>query len=211
MALQSDPMTEAAAARRGPGRPARINRDRIVEAVAATENLDALTMRELAARLGVSHGALYRWVRNRDELFDLLSDVLVDRVLEPVDGTASTPELLATTAWAMHDHFLALPGYATHLSRPHRHTAHAVDGLREVIVGAFLRDGVDGPMAEQSWHIFVTSTVSWLAAAENPLDLGGVTPRFDLFLDVLLRGLPAREPGVRAPRARHHDGATGSR
>lgn len=30
-------------------------------------------------------------------------------------------------------------------------------------------------------------------------DVGPDAPRFDLFLDVLLRGLPAREPGVRAP------------
>ena len=195
-------MTEPAIARRGPGRPARISRDRIVEAVAATENVDTLTMRELAARLGVSHGALYRWVRTRDELIDLVSEVLVDRVLERVEGggTGTTAELLPRTAWAMHDHFLTLPGYATHLSRPHRHNAHAVDRLREVVVGAFAGDGVDGPMAEQSWHIFVTSTVSWLAAAENPLDLGDLTPRFDLFLDVLLRGLPAREPGLRADR-----------
>ena len=42
----------------------------------------------------------------------------------------------------------------------------------------------------------ITSVVSWLAAQENPLDLGHSTPRFELFLDTLLRGLPAREPGA---------------
>ena len=49
-------------------------------------------------------------------------------------------------------------------------------------------------LAEQSWYIFIGSLVSWLAAQENPLHLGEAAPRFDLFLDVLLRGLPAREP-----------------
>jgi hypothetical protein len=49
-------------------------------------------------------------------------------------------------------------------------------------------------LAEQSWYIFGTSLVSWLAAQEQTLHTGDGGPRFDLFLDVLLRGLPAREP-----------------
>lgn len=45
-------------------------------------------MRELAARLGVNHGALYRWVKNRDELFDLISQVLIDRILPPAEAVS---------------------------------------------------------------------------------------------------------------------------
>ncbi|MBB4683773.1 TetR/AcrR family transcriptional regulator [Amycolatopsis jiangsuensis] len=193
-------MTDEVAERRRPGRPARISRDKIVEAVSLAENVDTLTMRELAARLGVSHGALYRWVRNRDELFDLVSDVVVERILQQAD--AGDPEYrawLTRLAWAMHDGFLALPGYATHLSRPHKHNAHSIDRLGGAVNAALRRSGVTAEMAGHSWQIFITCVVGWLAATENLLHLGADAPRFDLFLDTLLRGLPAREPGAVRP------------
>ncbi len=193
-------MTDSAGTRRPPGRPARISRDRIVEAASSAENLDTLTMRELAGRLDVSHGALYRWVKNRDELFDLISEVLTDRILLPEEnaGLEWRPRL-TRIAWAMHDQFLALPGYATHLSRPHPHNAHSIGRLQRAVVAAFLDAGVSAEEAEQSWYVFVTSVVGWLAFQENRLDLGPSTPRFALFLDALLRGLPAREPGIERP------------
>ncbi|MDP9612522.1 MULTISPECIES: TetR/AcrR family transcriptional regulator [Streptomyces] len=179
------------------GRPARINRELIVDAAVSAGNLDTLTMRELAARLGVTHTALYRWVKNRDQLFDLINEAMVERVL-PAEGPRDRDwrPWLARTAWAMHDQFLVLPGYATRLSRPHRHTTQAFERLRNAVITAFTDAGVSPHLAEQSWYIFITSTVSWLAVHEHPLDLGDSTPRFELFLDTLLRGLPAREPGA---------------
>jgi len=193
-------MTSPAGARRAPGRPAQISRDQIFEAVSSSENLDTLTMRELAGRLNVSHGALYRWVKNRDELFDLISEVLIDRIVAPEQkADPDWRPRLARIAWLMHDQFLALPGYATHLSRPHAHNAHSIGRLHRAIITAFLDAGVSADLAEQSWYIFITSVVSWLAFQENRLNLGPRAPRFDLFLDALLRGLPAREPGTGRP------------
>lgn len=192
-------MTDEVAERRRPGRPAQISRDKIVEAVSLADNVDTLTMRELAARLGVGHSALYRWVKNRDELFDLLSEVVVERILLRADaGDLEWRASLARLAWAMHDEFLALPGYATRLSRPHEHNAHAIDRLKGGVCAVLRRSGVTDEMAEHSWQIFMTCIVGWLAATENPLHLG-TAPRFDLFLDTLLRGLPAREPGTVRP------------
>ena len=193
-------MAPPAGTSRPRGRPAQISRDRIIDAVSSAGNVDALTMRELAARLGVHHGALYRWVKNRDELFDLISEVLVDRVLPPGEADSSGwRSRLARIAWRMHDQYLALPGYATHLSRPHPHNAHSAGRLQSAIVTAFLDAGVSADLAEQSYYIFMTSVVSWLAFQENPLGLGPSAPRFDLFLGALLRGLPAREPGAWRP------------
>jgi AcrR family transcriptional regulator len=188
-------MADAATTRPRPGRPAQINREQIVDAALSAGNLDTLTMRELAARLEVTHGALYRWVKNRDELFDLVSEVMVERVLPPdgPDGPDWRP-WLARVAWAMHDQFLAVPGYATRTSRPHQHS-RSFGRLSAEVTAAFTSAGVQPDLAEQSWYIFITSVVSWLAAQEEPLDLGHAAPRFELFLDALLRGLPAQEPG----------------
>ena len=180
--------------RPGRGRPAQLSREQIV-AAALESNLETVTVRELAARLGVSHGALYRWVPGREELLDLVSEVIVERIL-PADEPRPSQwrAWLRRLAWAMHDEFLAVPGYASRTARPHRHNPASFARLRAGVVAAFEASGASPEMAEQSWYIFGTSMVSWLAAAESPLELGQAEPRFDLFLDSLLRGLPAREP-----------------
>jgi AcrR family transcriptional regulator len=195
-------MADAPTTRPRRGRPAQISRELIVDAAVSAGNLDTLTMRELAARLGVTHAALYRWVKNRDQLFDTINEVMVERVL-PAEGPRDRDwrPWLARLAWGMHDQFLALPGYATRLSRPHRHTAHTFGRLRGSVITAFTDAGVPPGLAEQSWYIFITSVASWLAVQEHPLDLGDGAPRFELFLDTLLRGLPAREPGAGRPSA----------
>lgn len=176
------------------GRPARLSRERIV-AAALGSDLGTLTMRELAARLEVSHSALYRWVADRDELFDLISDVMVERILPTATPTADNWRgWLADLAWAMHDEFLAVPGYAAHVARPHRHNPESFGRLRGRVVDAFLVSGATPAMAEQSWYVFGLGVVQWLGSRPAHHDLGSGEPRFDLFLDVLLRGLPATTP-----------------
>jgi AcrR family transcriptional regulator len=185
-------MSTVSGTRQQPGRKPQISRDQIVTA-ALQGNLDTLTMRELAARLGVTHGALYRWVRSSEDLFDLISGVMVERIVPPDEPEAGGwRPWLARLAWAMHDEFLAVPGYASRVARPHRHNPEGFGRLRAAVISAFTAAGVSPELAEQSWYIFGTSMVSWLAATEAPLGLGDSEPRFDLFLDSLLRGLPAR-------------------
>jgi AcrR family transcriptional regulator len=177
-----------------PGRPARLSRELIV-AAALQCDLAGLTMRELAARLGVAHSALYRWVADRDELFDLISDVMVERILPTSEPTAADwRDWLARLAWAMHDEFLAVPGYAAHVAAPHRHNHRSFARLRDQVITAFRAADASPDMAVQSWHVFGLAVVQWLGAQQAGHDLGPVAPRFDLFLDALLRGLPAREP-----------------
>lgn len=176
------------------GRPARLSRELIV-AAALESDLGTLTMRELAARLEVSHSALYRWVADRDELLDLVSEVMVERILPATTPTADDwRDWLAHLAWAMHDEFLAVPGYATHVAKPHRHNPESFGRLRDRVIEAFHAAGATPAMAEQSWLAFGLGVVQWLGARQAPHDLGTAEPRFDLFLDVLLRGLPTRTP-----------------
>jgi AcrR family transcriptional regulator len=181
------------------GRPARLSRELIVSA-ALESDLNTLTMRELASRLEVSHSALYRWVADRDGLFDLISEVMVERILPTTTPTADDwKEWLARLAWAMHDEFLAVPGYALHVARPHRHNPESFGRLRDRVIEAFTAAGATPAMAEQSWYVFGLSVVQWLGARHIAHDIGPAGPRFDLFLDTLLRGLPTRTP-VEHPR-----------
>ncbi|MGH3097301.1 MAG: TetR/AcrR family transcriptional regulator [Streptosporangiales bacterium] len=71
---------------RSPGRPARLSRDAVVSVAAAlveAEGIDALTMRRVADELNASPMALYRHVRDKDELLVLLLDRLVENMHRP--------------------------------------------------------------------------------------------------------------------------------
>src|SRR6266567_1484064 len=67
-----------------------LTRQRVVAealTVIAQDGVQALTMRTLAARLGVVPGALYHHVRNKEQLHDLV----LDAVLAEVDATSTPP------------------------------------------------------------------------------------------------------------------------
>jgi TetR/AcrR family tetracycline transcriptional repressor len=67
-----------------------LSRERITDAALAIvgeRGLPGLTMRRLAASLRVDPAALYRHVRNKDDLLGLLADVLLDRLDEVPDAT----------------------------------------------------------------------------------------------------------------------------
>ena len=59
------------------GRPAQLTLERITEAavaIADARGLDAVTMRQLAADLGTGAATLYRHVRTREDVLDLMAD-----------------------------------------------------------------------------------------------------------------------------------------
>lgn len=176
--------------RRPRGRPARIGRDQILQAVTCVPDIDSLTMRQLAALLDVSHSALYRWVRDRDALFDLISTALLDRVLEPEIPAGDVRDRLATLARRLREAFLSVPGFAKHLARPHTHSAHPVERLRSCVVGILAEGDISGRAADHCWYIYVTSIVGWLAFEEQQAGLLDDAPSYEDFLGVILRGLP---------------------
>jgi AcrR family transcriptional regulator len=84
----------AAAARRRPGRPARIDRESIVRAaaeLAGEEGAERVTMTSVAERLGVAMPALYYHVSSRDELLGLVGTT----VFQGID----VPEVEAWDDW----------------------------------------------------------------------------------------------------------------
>lgn len=70
--------------RRGPGRPPKINQDRIVEA-AVELGLDSFSMQGIADHLGVTAPALYSHVAGREEVLDLVNAALRRRVAAVAD------------------------------------------------------------------------------------------------------------------------------
>jgi AcrR family transcriptional regulator len=90
---------EAQSRRREPLTPARIVAAavRVVE----TEGADALSMRRLAADLGVAPASLYRHVESRDALVLLVGEAILAAVELPDDPEAPWPQRTANFAYAV--------------------------------------------------------------------------------------------------------------
>src|SRR5216117_2239743 len=92
-----------------------LTRERVVAealAVIAADGAQALTMRTLAARLGVVPGALYRHVRNKEQLHDLVLDGVLAEVDTNVDPALPWTEQLKVIAHRLRAVLEAHPGVA---------------------------------------------------------------------------------------------------
>lgn len=142
----------------------------------------------MAAELGVSTSALYRWVADRDALLDLVSAAMVERILPDRMATgADWQTWLIEWAHNVRRECAAVPGFAVRvLTGPHRAAGH--DQLHRLGVRAFLVGGATPDYAQQCWYAFTTAVVEWIAAEHN-LTLPGAAPmQFDTLLQILLRG-----------------------
>jgi len=96
-------------------RRAQLTRERVVAealAVIAQEGVQALTMRTLAARLGVVPGALYHHVRNKEQLQDLVLDGVLAEVDFHVDHAQPWTEQLKALAERLREVLEQHPGVA---------------------------------------------------------------------------------------------------
>jgi AcrR family transcriptional regulator len=78
-----------------------LTRERVVaEALMliAEEGVEVLTMRTLGARLGVVPGALYRHVRSKEQLQDLIVDGVLAEVDCDIDHARSSRSILGSPA-----------------------------------------------------------------------------------------------------------------
>jgi AcrR family transcriptional regulator len=173
------------------GRPARLSRD-VIASAALELGVNRLSMNVLAEHLGVAKSSLYGWVSSREELLGLVSNVVMERCLpldDPVDGDWRT--WLAELAWCMRRELLAVPGYPAYVTGPHEHRSEAFGRLRARVIEVFEAAGFDHELAVQNWYIFSRGVINWLPLEQQTREPGEPAPRFDLLLQVLLRGLPA--------------------
>jgi AcrR family transcriptional regulator len=92
-----------------------LTRQRVVAealAVIAQDGVQALTMRNLAARLGVVPGALYHHVGNKQQLQDLVLDNVLAEVDVHLDPSLAWPQQLKVLAHRLRQVLEAHPGVA---------------------------------------------------------------------------------------------------
>jgi TetR/AcrR family tetracycline transcriptional repressor len=77
------------------------------------QGLEALTMRTMAARLGVSAMALYHHVEDKDEIVRLIGDDILAQIDLPDPESGDWRQLLTAVVLATHEALLNVPGISS--------------------------------------------------------------------------------------------------
>src|SRR4051812_42924997 len=102
------------------GRPPKLSQDQVVDAareIVLAEGYDAVTVRRLAAELGVSSFAVHAHMRSKDELFDDIVVGLVDARHTPIRNARSWQSALFSYAEIMWELLLEHPTVVDVLQR----------------------------------------------------------------------------------------------
>jgi AcrR family transcriptional regulator len=135
----------------------RLTRQRVVAealAVIAEEGVQALTMRSLAARLGVVPGALYHHVRNKQQLQDLLLDGVLAEVDVHLDPSLGWPEQLKVLAHRLRHVLEQHPGVAGILKTRDPLGPHSL-ALAEALLGPLQAAGFAAREAGLAFFLLV--------------------------------------------------------
>jgi TetR/AcrR family transcriptional regulator, tetracycline repressor protein len=179
-----------------------LTRERVVaEALAfiSTRGAQALSMRAIAARLGVVPGALYRHVRGKEQLYDLVLDAVLAEVDCQADpGVPWTVQLTALTG-RLRAVLEAHPGIAA-LLKARDPVSPASLALAEAFLAPLHAAGLPGSQAALAFRLVYDYTVGFaLADPTSPAErrLRDTATRQELH--AFLRSLPSsRFPALAA-------------
>ena len=196
LALWFNPPGEANTSRRV------LTRERVVAeglTVISADGAQALSMRALAARLGVVPGALYRHVRNKEQLYDLILDAVLAEVDCQVDPAQPWTAQIAALAHRLRAVLEDRPGVAA-LLKIRDPLSPASLALAEAFLAPLLAAGLPGREAAAAFRLIYDYTLGFAIAdptspAEQRLRDAATKEQLQAFL----RALPAsRFPALAA-------------
>ena len=144
-----------------------LTRERVVaEALAAIANdgAQALTMRGLAARLGVVPGALYRHVRNKEQLQDLILDGVLAEVDVDVDAALPWTEQIKLLAHRLREVLEDHPGVAGILKTRDPLGPHSI-ALAEAFLAPLQAAGFGDREAGLAFFLLVDYTIGFAVSS----------------------------------------------
>src|SRR4029453_3906647 len=133
-------------------------------AVIAQDGAEALTMRGLAARLGVVPGAVYRHVRNKQQLQDLVLDGVLAEVDVHLDLSLAWTEQLKLLAHRLRQVLEAHPGVAGILKTRDPLGPHSL-ALAEAFLSPLLATGVGNREAGLAFFLLVDYTIGFAVSS----------------------------------------------
>ena len=140
-----------------------LTRERVVAealAVIAQDGVQALTMRRLAARLGVVPGALYHHVRNKQQLHDLVLDNVLGEVDVQPDPSLGWTGQLRVLAHRLRQVLEAHPGVAGILKTRDPLGPHSL-ALAEAFLGPLQAAGFGDREAGLAFFLLVDYTIGF--------------------------------------------------
>jgi AcrR family transcriptional regulator len=133
-------------------------------AVIAQQGVQALTMRTLAARLGVVPGALYHHVRNKEQLQDLVLDGVLAEVDDHVDPALAWTERIKLLAHRLRAVLEQHPGVAGVLKTRDPLGPHSLT-LAEAFLSPLQAAGFPGREAGLAFFLLVDYTVGFAVSS----------------------------------------------
>jgi AcrR family transcriptional regulator len=170
-----------------------LTRERVVAealTVIGTDGLDALSMRGLAVRLGVVPGALYRHVRSKDQLRDLVVDGVLAEVDCQVARTLHWSEQVMMLANRLRAVLELHPGIAGLLKTRDPLGPHSL-GLAEAFLEALQPTGLPDRQTALAFSLIYDYTVGFALSDRSTVNEQRVQdPATRLRLHAFLRSLP---------------------
>ena len=187
-----------------------LTRERVVAealTIIAAEGAQALSMRALAARLGVVPGALYRHVRGKEQLYDLILDAVLGEVDCQTDPAAPWTARVTTLAGRLRAVLENHPGTAALLKTRDPLSPTSLE-LAEAFLAPLLAAGLPGREAALAFRLVYDYTLGFaLADPTSPAEqrLRDTATREQLH--AFVRALPAsRFPALAATGVHAWDG-----
>jgi AcrR family transcriptional regulator len=190
---------------RSPGQRAGLTHVAVLTAASellVEEGLAALTMRAVAARLGVAPNALYSHVPNKTALLDDVLDHALAQVTPPApdgDPGEGLHELLVATRAVLLDR----PDLAPHYLARQGARGPNAQLLGDIMLALLARAGVTGDDAREALRVLIVYTIGFAALGSGgPLTVDETGRSFDRGLRWLLAGITATPPRMPTPTAR---------
>jgi AcrR family transcriptional regulator len=171
-----------------------LTRERVVAealAVVNTDGAQALSMRALARRLGVVPGALYRHVRNKEQLYDLILDAVLAEVDCRTDPALPWIAQVATLTHRLRAVLESHPGIAA-LLKTRDPVSPASLALAEAFLAPLHAGGLPGHQAALAFRLIYDYTLGFaLADPASPAEQRLRDSAARQQLHAFLRSLPA--------------------
>jgi AcrR family transcriptional regulator len=138
----------------------------------AENDLDGLTVRRLAAELGVGTMTLYSYFRGKDEILDAMADHVLGRMEMP----PAAPEEDAATALRVVAHsFLRMmrshPSVIRMLATRVTTSTTSLRGAMEAVLERLCAAGIPGPLAVECYGFLITYAIGF-ASYQSPRPWG---------------------------------------
>jgi AcrR family transcriptional regulator len=146
-----------------------LTREAVIDAAAelvAQDGYDALSMRTLGERCGVSAMTLYRYVKTKEDLLGALADRLLGEMKLPAPGRSTWQEEVAEVFRCTHRVLLEHPELVEIAAKQHLN-GRAAYRAAETVLAALRRGGIEGESAATAFAALTSYTMGFTQRQAN--------------------------------------------